>query len=213
MALSDLIRRPAASGAAGLAATVARLATEKQAAADALQAARERYGDALVDAAEGREDPATLAKLKAAVAEAEDKAGATAAALVMAQARHRAAQDAEQRDQAAKAWDKAVALADKRQTAVRGLSDAMGELAEAYAAYVAATAELSAALPAVPDTDAALLRRGAVESAMLTELAKLGLNLGDTTSPSILHSTPSFLDRFAGLSEMVRTWRDSKGAV
>lgn len=191
-------------------------AASKQAEADrkAAEEASRAYSNALVDAAEGRtSDPSAIAGLRKALHAAQEKARDSETVLAGLQARQRSAEAAESRDRVAKAWDKAVALADKRQAAVRELGDTLAKLAGAYVAYQAATAELSTALPAVPDPDAALLRGGAVESAMLTELAKLGLNLGDTTSPSVLHSVPSFMDRFEGLPGVVRAWRDSKGAA
>ncbi|MFN9357092.1 MAG: hypothetical protein ACK55V_11790 [Alphaproteobacteria bacterium] len=214
MPLADLLKpktptenRPPLS-LADAAATVAKLEREARAARFAADDARSLYSSLLCDFAEGRSAPHNLDAYEADALKLEAKATATERALALAKDRLVAAEASAAKTKNLKAWENVQALSEKRQEAIKALGDRLGALAQAYSQYVSATRSLEAALPMpAPDMDGSALRRGMVEAAMISELARLGLDLGCKTSPSLLHSTPPFADRFDRAHQVVLSWR------
>lgn len=214
MPLADLLKpktptenRPPLS-LADAAATVAKLEREARAARFAADDARSLYSSLLCDFAEGRSAPHNLDAYESDAQRLEAKATANERALALAKDRLVAAEAAASKDKAGKAWQAVEAASTKRQEAIRDLGNRLGALAQAYSAYVSATRSLEATLPcAPPDYDGSALRKGMVEQAMLIELKRLGLDLGCSVSPSLLHSTPPFADRFDRAHQVVLSWR------
>lgn len=213
MPLADLLKPKTAENRPPLSladagATVAKLEREARAARFAADDARSLYSSLLCDFAEGRGGPTDLDKYELDAQRLEAKATATERALALAKDRLAAAEATASKDKAGKAWQGVEAASIKRQEAIRDLGNRLGALAQAYSQYVSATRALEAALPMpAPDPDGAALRKGVVEAAMISELARLGLDLGCKTSPSLLHSTPPFADRFDRAHQVVLSWR------
>lgn len=214
MPLADLLKpktptenRPPLS-LADAASTVAKLEREARAARFAADDARSLYSGLLCDFAEGRGGPTDLEKYEVDAQRLEAKATATERALTLAKDRLTQAEASAAKAKNLKAWENVQALSEKRQEAIKTLGERLGALAQAYAQYVSATRSLEAALPcAPPDYDGPALRKGMVEQAMLIELKRLGLDLGCSVSPSILHSVQPFTTRFETAHAVVASWR------
>jgi hypothetical protein len=187
---------------AALQAARSRASEEQAAALEAAQA----YREALADELEGTTDSATVAAAKKRRDETADRAEASALALTQLQERqaYQKALQAKAADEAQ--WRRITSLANSRSEEIGALVDAVTGLAIAYTSYLATTRHLLEALPGVPPQDvehAAYLRAGQIEGAMLQELARLGCNLGVTTSPSILHSAPTLAERLADVATVI----------
>jgi hypothetical protein len=187
---------------AALQAARSRAAEDEQA---ALQASH-GYREALADELEGIADSAAVAAAKKKRDAAAERAEASALALSRLQERqaYQTALQAKAADEAA--WQRVTSLTRARSEEIAGLVDGVTGLAIAYTNYVASTRALLEALPAPPPQDvehAAYLKAGQIEGAMLQELARLGLNLGVTTSPSVLHSAPTLSERLADVAAVI----------
>ena len=211
MALLDMIRQeaPATDKAAE---TVAKLAADNDTAQARLEAARAAYGNALVDEAEGHATAASVAKLKNEVTAAQDQAGASAAALLMAQARQRASQVATQRSEHAQQWDKAVGLADARQHALDALGRTAEQFAGAWREVLRLNADLYEALPAKPDMDAAVLNVSQIETAIRRELLRTGVDWA-ISYPWGKETLPPFSDAYKDAAAVVQAWRSNAAGM
>jgi hypothetical protein len=215
MALADLIKAPsnvlkASAGPPSLnvaAASVAKLERQLRLDRDEESRARDLYSTLLVDACEGRAVP-DLDLCGRTAAAAAAKLAATEEALAKARSRLAMAEAAAARDNEAKAWDRVEKANADRAAAFAAIQAACSQLAKAAAQHTSATTNLVQALPgAPPDPDGAALRAGVLETAIVIELARQGLNLGCDLSPSTLYSTPNLEKRFAAATQVVATWK------
>lgn len=194
------------------AADPARLAADLRALDVELEAATAAFADAALAEAAGTQDGATArARAEMVRDRLAGRREALAAALSRAQAN--TLRDKVERDEAARkaVWDRVEKASHARQAAILDMATKLSALATSYKAYVTATRDLTTALPApAQDADAAALRSGVIEQAALQELARQGLNLGCEVSASLLHSQPTFADRFAQAHAAVMQWRDAQ---
>lgn len=193
------------------AADPTRLAADLRALDAELEAATAAFADAALAEAAGAQDGATSrARAEMVRDRLAGRREALAAALSRAQAN--ALRDKVERDAAARnaVWDRVEKASHARQAAILDMATKLSALATSYKAYVTATRDLTTALPApARDADAAALRSGVIEQAALQELARQGMNLGCEVSASLLHSQPTFADRFAQTHAAVMMWRDA----
>lgn len=216
MALADLIKMPSINAPRAseappnlnvAAASVAKLERQLRLDRDEESRARDLYATLLVDACEGRSVP-DLDLCGRTAAQAAAKLAATEEALAKARSRLAMAEAAAEREKETKAWDRVERANADRAAAFASIQAACTGLAKAWAGYTTATANLVQALPgAPPDPDGAALRAGVLETAIVIELARQGLNLGCDLSPSILHDTPNLEKRFAAATQVVATWK------
>jgi hypothetical protein len=210
--LDDLMRRDIPPAGGKLLPVLDKLALDNDTAQAKLEGARVAYGNALVDEAEGHATAPQVARLKADVAEAQDRASASAAALLMAQARHRASQVAAQRSAEAAQWDQAVAVANTRQNALDALGRTAEQFAGAWREVLRLNADLYQALPAKPDMDAAFMNIPQIETALRRELLRLGVDWA-TSYPWGKQTLPPFSAAYEDAATVVDGWRNKANGL
>ena len=199
MSLSELILRPRLSG------TIARLEAEHQAAQSALEAADQRWREAV--AGEGGPDDADW--FYSDLEKAQRTRDKAVAALAAARERHALNQSASTVKATAEKWAKAVSLAETREKQAAQMAQTIEAFATSYHTLQATTAELlgvmSDLIPGGVD-DGALLWPRLVEQAVREELVRLGLPWA-FPHPWGRESMHNLLDWFRSTVDAVKQWR------
>jgi len=170
-------------------------------------AAQDAYNEAVDSMAEGYGGEAPVERTEQALLQA--KQALDRAKMMLA------SYDAGQASKARKArigdldtqWLKAIDLAEERGSLAEQVAKDIARLQTDLKNLLAKTQALATALPNTPDPSGALLQESAILGRLATELVRAGTR-GDREARAV-HDAPAFLSSFAGIPDLIRTWREA----
>ena len=170
-----------------------------------LAEAREAFGDAAADEAQGFGGQAQVNETEKALAAASAAANQAKAALSAFDARQSKSAASQEEDDLRGKWNQAALLAEERHAILEQIDKDVKTLADSVRAFEKKTADLLSAIPVIHDRTALLVDKPDFLGRLTVEMSRHGLR-GDSQT-RVVFDQPTLLSFAKGIPGMVRGWR------